>query len=248
MITVIPVPLATRIRPGDDLAALLVGAIAEAGEALADGDALVVAQKPVSKAEGRIVDLASVTPSAEAAAIAAEDGGDPRLVEVILRESAEVVRRRGSFIVGRTPHGHVLGSSGVDRSNQDATDHVTLLPVDPDASARALRDALRAATGVEVAVVISDSIGRPFRRGTVGVALGAAGLATVVEHAGRLDDVGRPFHSTQVHVADQLASAAELALGPAGGVPAAIVRGAVLEAGPEGAASGLIDRDRDLFA
>ncbi len=248
MIRVIPIPLAARIRPGDDLAALLVGAVADAGEALADGDVLVVAQKPVSKAEGRIVDLASVTPSAEAAAIAAEDGGDPRLVEVILRESAQVVRRRGSFIVGRSPQGHVLGSSGVDRSNQDAPDHVTLLPVDPDASARALRDALRAVTGAEVAVVISDSIGRPFRRGTVGVALGAAGLATVVEHAGRLDDVGRPFHSTQVHVADQLASAAELALGPAGGVPAAIVRGAVLEPGPEGAATGLIDRDRDLFA
>ena len=248
MIRVIPIPLAARIRPGDDLAALLVGAVADAGEALADGDVLVVAQKPVSKAEGRIVDLASVTPSAEAAAIAAEDGGDPRLVEVILRESAQVVRRRGSFIVGRSPQGHVLGSSGVDRSNQDAPDHVTLLPVDPDASARALRDALRAVTGAEVAVVISDSIGRPFRRGTVGVALGAAGLATVVEHAGRLDDVGRPFHSTQVHVADQLASAAELALGPAGGVPAAIVRGAVLESGPEGAATGLIDRDRDLFA
>jgi coenzyme F420-0:L-glutamate ligase/coenzyme F420-1:gamma-L-glutamate ligase len=248
VIRVIPIPLAARIRPGDDLAALLVGAVADAGEALADGDVLVVAQKPVSKAEGRIVDLASVTPSAEAAAIAAEDGGDPRLVEVILRESAQVVRRRGSFIVGRSPQGHVLGSSGVDRSNQDAPDHVTLLPVDPDASARALRDALRAVTGAEVAVVISDSIGRPFRRGTVGVALGAAGLATVVEHAGRLDDVGRPFHSTQVHVADQLASAAELALGPAGGVPAAIVRGAVLEPGPEGAATGLIDRDRDLFA
>ncbi len=248
MIRVIPIPLAARIRPGDDLAALLVGAVADAGEALADGDVLVVAQKPVSKAEGRIVDLASVTPSAEAAAIAAEDGGDPRLVEVILRESAQVVRRRGSFIVGRSPQGHVLGSSGVDRSNQDAPDHVTLLPVDPDASARALRDALRAVTGAVVAVVISDSIGRPFRRGTVGVALGAAGLATVVEHAGRLDDVGRPFHSTQVHVADQLASAAELALGPAGGVPAAIVRGAVLESGPEGAATGLIDRDRDLFA
>ena len=248
MIRVIPIPLAARIRPGDDLAALLVGAVADAGEALADGDVLVVAQKPISKAEGRIVDLASVTPSAEAAAIAAEDGGDPRLVEVILRESAQVVRRRGSFIVGRSPQGHVLGSSGVDRSNQDAPDHVTLLPVDPDASARALRDALRAVTGAEVAVVISDSIGRPFRRGTVGVALGAAGLATVVEHAGRLDDVGRPFHSTQVHVADQLASAAELALGPAGGVPAAIVRGAVLEPGPEGAATGLIDRDRDLFA
>lgn len=248
MIRVIPIPLAARVRPGDDLAGLLVGAVADAGDALADGDVLVVAQKPVSKAEGRIVDLAQVEPSAEARAIAAENGGDPRLVEVILRESAEVVRRRGAFIVGRTAQGHVLGSSGVDRSNQDDPDHVTLLPVDPDGSARGLRDALRAGTGADVAVVISDSIGRPFRRGTVGVALGAAGFATVVEHAGRLDDVGRAFHSTQVHMADQLASAAELALGPAGGVPAAIVRGVALEAGAEGAAGGLIERDRDLFA
>lgn len=247
MIAVIPVPLAARIRPGDDLVALLVGAVAAAGEALVDGDVLVVAQKPVSKAEGRVVDLAGVEPSAEALE-RARDGGDPRVVEVILRESAEVVRSRGAFIIGRTAQGHVLGSAGVDRSNQDAPDHVTLLPAAPDASARALRDGLRAATGADVAVVISDSIGRPFRRGTVGVAIGAAGFATVVEHAGRVDDVGRPFHSTQVHMGDQLASAAELALGPSGGVPAAIVRGVALEAGAEGAASGIIQRDRDLFA
>jgi coenzyme F420-0:L-glutamate ligase/coenzyme F420-1:gamma-L-glutamate ligase len=247
MIRVVPIPLAARIRPGDDLAALLLGAIADAGEVLADGDVLVVAQKPVSKAEGRIVDLADVEPSAEALERAA-DGGDPRVVEVILRESAEVVRSRGAFIIGRTAQGHVLGSAGVDRSNQDASDHVTLLPVDPDASARGLREAVRVATGADVAIVISDSIGRPFRRGTVGVAIGAAGFATVVEHAGRPDDVGREFHSTQVHTGDQLASAAELALGPSGGVPAVLIRGALLEAGVEGATSGIIDRDKDLFA
>lgn len=247
MIHVVPIPLAARIRPGDDLAALLLGAIADAGETLVDGDVLVVAQKPVSKAEGRIVDLAGVEPSPEALERAA-DGGDPRVVEVILRESAEVVRSRGAFIIGRTAQGHVLGSAGVDRSNQDAPDHVTLLPVDPDASARGLREAIRAATSTDVAIVISDSIGRPFRRGTVGVAIGAAGFATVVEHAGRPDDVGREFHSTQVHMADQLASTAELALGPSGGVPAVLIRGVVLETGDEGAAGGIIDRDKDLFA
>jgi coenzyme F420-0:L-glutamate ligase/coenzyme F420-1:gamma-L-glutamate ligase len=247
MIQVVPIPLAARIGPGDDLVALLLGAIAEAGESLVHGDVLVVAQTPVSKAEGRIVDLADVEPSAEALERAA-DGGDPRVVEVILRESAEVVRSRGAFIIGRTTHGHVLGSAGVDRSNQDAPDHVTLLPVDPDASARGLRETIRAATGVDVAIVISDSIGRPFRRGTVGVAIGAAGFATVVEHAGRVDDTGREFHSTQVHMGDQLASAAELALGPCGGVPAVLIRGVVLEAGAEGATGGIIDRDKDLFA
>ena len=234
MIQVIPIPLAARIVPGDDLVALLLGAIAEAGESLVDGDVLVV-------------DLADVEPSAEAMERAA-DGGDPRVVEVILRESAEVVRSRGAFIIGRTHQGHVLGSAGVDRSNQDAADHVTLLPVDPDASARGLRDAMREATGADVAIVISDSIGRPFRRGTVGVALGAAGFATVVEHAGRVDDTGREFHSTQVHMGDQLASAAELALGPSGGVPAVLIRGVVLEAGVEGATGGIIERDKDLFA
>lgn len=248
MIALVPIPLDGPIAPGDDLAALLLAALEAAGEAPADGDCLVVAQKAVSKAEGRIVDLAGVEPSAEALAIAAEDDGDPRAVEVILRESAEVVRRRGSFIIGRTRDGHVCGSAGVDRSNQNAPDQVTLLPEHPDASAVRLREAVRTTTGAAVAVVVSDSHGRPFRRGTVGVAIGAAGFAPVVEHAGRPDDAGRELHATRVNVADQLAAAAELLLGPYGGVPAVLVRGAVLEAGDEGAADIPIERDRDLFA
>ncbi len=247
MIRIVPLAAAERVEPGDDIATLALAWIAAAGEQVVDGDVLVIAQKPVSKAEGRIVDLADVMPSPEALAIAAEDDGDARVVEVILRESTEVVRRRGSFIIGRTRDGHVCGSAGVDRSNQNAPDQVTLLPEDPDASARRLRDALRRATGADVAVVISDSHGRPFRRGTTGVAIGAAGFAPVVEHAGRRDDAGRELHATRVHVADQLASAAELAMGPYGGVPAVLIRGVVLEVGDEGAADGLIDRDRDLF-
>jgi len=191
MIRLVPLPIVERIQPGDDLVALLAAAVVAAGEELQSGDVLVVAQKPISKAEGRIVDLADVEPSAEALAIAAEDDGDARVVEVILRESVEVVRRRGSFIIGRTAHGHVCGSAGVDRSNQNVPDQVTLLPVDPDESAQRLHDGLHAMTGATVAVVISDSFGRPFRRGTVGVAIGAAGFAPVVEHAGRLDDAGR---------------------------------------------------------
>lgn len=247
MIRIVPLRAAERIEPGDDIAALVLAWVAAAEEEIAAGDVVVIAQKPVSKAEGRIVDLADVVPSAEARAIAAEDGGDPRVVEVILRESTEVVRRRGSFIIGRTRDGHVCGSAGVDRSNQNAADQVTLLPEDPDASARRLRAAIRAATGADVAVVISDSHGRPFRRGTAGVAIGAAGFAPVVEHAGRRDDAGRELHATRVHVADQLASAAELAMGPYGGVPAVLIRGVALEAGDEGAADGLIERERDLF-
>lgn len=248
MIRLVPLPVEGRIEPGADIAALLLAALAEAGEGLADGDAIVVAQKPISKAEGRIVDLADVEPSAEARAIASEDDGDPRVVEVILRESTAIVRRRGSFIIGRTPGGHVCGSAGVDRSNQNAPDQVTLLPEDPDASARRLRDALRSATDADVALVISDSHGRPFRRGTVGVAIGVAGLEPVVEHAGEPDDAGRPLQTTRVHVADQLASAAELLLGPYGGVPAVLIRGAALEPGTGSATDGVIEPDRDLFA
>ena len=248
MIRLVPLPIAERIQPGADLVALLAAAVVAAGEELQSGDVLVVAQKPISKAEGRIVDLADVEPSAEALAIAAEDDGDARVVEVILRESSEIVRRRGSFIIGRTAHGHVCGSAGVDRSNQNVPDQVTLLPVDPDESAQRLHDGLHAMTGAAVAIVISDSFGRPFRRGTVGVAIGAAGFAPVVEHAGRLDDAGRELHATRVHMADQLASAAELAMGPYGGVPAALIRGVELEPGFEGATEGVIDRDKDLFA
>lgn len=248
MIALVPIPFAAPIRPGDDLAALLVGAAGAVGETFRDGDVLVVAQKPVSKAEGRIVDLAEVEPSAEALAFAAEDGGDPRVVEVILRESAAIVRRRGSFIVARTRHGFVCGSAGVDRSNQEDVDLVTLLPEDPDVSARGLRERVRALTGTQVAIVISDSFGRPFRRGTTGVAVGVAGLEPVAEYIGEPDDAGRPFHSTRVHVADQIAAAADLLLGPRGRVPAVLVRGAPIALGDGESRDGVIPADRDLFA
>ena len=248
MIRLVPLPVAGAIAPGADIARLLGDAVSAAGETLQAGDVIVVAQKPISKAEGRIVDLTDIEPSARAREIAAEDDGDARVVEVILRESVQIVRRRGSFIIGRTRDGHVCGSAGVDRSNQNAPDQVTLLPEDPDASARRLGQALEEATGTRVAVVISDSHGRPFRRGTVGVAIGASGFEPVVEHAGRLDDAGRTLMATRVHVADQLASAAELLLGPYGGVPAVLIRGVSLEPGTRGAADGVIEPERDLFA
>jgi len=226
-----------EIRPGDDLVEAIAAALTTAPwpdgtSGVRDGDIVVVTSKIVSKAEGRIV------PDAERdAALDAET-----TVVVAVKQTP-----RGETRIVRTRHGLVLAAAGIDASNAPAG-HVLLLPVDPDASARGRREAIRAATSTDVAIVISDSIGRPFRRGTVGVAIGAAGFATVVEHAGRPDDVGREFHSTQVHMADQLASTAELALGPSGGVPAVLIRGVVLEAGDEGAAGGIIDRDKDLFA
>ena len=243
-LTITPLPVDGEIRAGDDLAGVLAAALARAGESVRDGDVLVVAQKAVSKAEGRRVELAGVEPSPRALAFA-EPGVDPRVVEVVLREAAAVVRRRGSLIICETPHGHVCAAAGVDQSNAGGGDAVHLLPRDPDASARALHAAL--APGLRVAVIVSDSFGRPFRTGIQGVALGCAGIAPVVAWRGRPDDAGRPFEGTEVAVADALAAAADLVMGPAGGVPAALVRGAAWQDSESGIAPGLMPRERDLF-
>ena len=226
-----------RIRPGDDLASLLSAAIE-----LRAGDVLVVAQKLISKAEGREVDLSAVVPSPEAVEIASDDG-DARVIELILREATSIVRRRGSFLVAETRHGFICAAAGVDRSNTSAPDHVILLPLDPDASANALRDAL----GCDVAVVISDSFGRPFRLGTTGVALGCAGLEPLVAHTGESDDSGRVLQGTEINIADQLASAAELVMGAFGGVPAARIRGYAWRPGTRGARALVLPVERDLF-
>jgi coenzyme F420-0:L-glutamate ligase/coenzyme F420-1:gamma-L-glutamate ligase len=233
-----------ELQAGDDLAGLLADAFERQGMPIRDGDVLCVAQKAVSKVEGRELALADVQPSACAREIA---GGaeDPRFIELVLRESKSVVRQRGAFLVCETHHGHVCASAGVDRSNASGPDRAILLPVDPDASARRLRARL-AARG-DVAIVITDSFGRPFRRGTTGVALGVAGLAPVVRLAGTLDSAGRRLENTEVHVADAIASAAELVLGQVGGVPAALLRGLGFTPGDEGAVSGLMPAPRDLF-
>ena len=236
-ITVLPVRGLPRLAQGDDLAGLIRAAIE-----LRDGDVVVVAQKAVSKCEGREVSLLGVEPSAEALAYAEPDE-DPRVIELILRESARIVRRRGSFLVCETRHGFVCASAGVDRSNTSGDDLAILLPVDPDESARALREAF----ALDVAVIISDSFGRPFRTGTTGVAVGCAGLEPVTSYTGRADDRGRVLQGTEVHLADLLASAAELALGPLGGVPAALIRGLAWEPGTRGARDTVIPAERDLF-
>ena len=236
-ICILPVLGLPRLAQGDDLAGLIRGAIE-----LQDGDVVVVAQKAVSKCEGREVSLLGVEPSAEALAYAEADE-DPRVIELILRESVRVVRRRGSFLVCETRHGFVCASAGVDRSNTSGDDRAILLPVDPDASARALRTAF----ALDLAVVVSDSFGRPFRTGTTGVAVGCAGLEPVTSYTGSADDRGRILQGTEVHLADQLASAAELAMGPFGGVPAAVIRGVRWASGGRGARETVIPAERDLF-
>jgi coenzyme F420-0:L-glutamate ligase / coenzyme F420-1:gamma-L-glutamate ligase len=228
------------VREGADLAAL----IAERAT-LEDGDVVVVAQKVVSKAEGRVVRLADVEPSPRATELAGEEG-DPRRMEAILRESTRLVRVRDGLVIAETSHGFVCASAGVDSSNVGEPDAVLLLPLDPDASARALRDGLRACTARTVGVVVADSFGRPWRQGTTNVAIGAAGLPVLVDLGGRLDADGYELHATVIAVADEIAGAAELVMGKLEGVPVAVVRG--LELDGDGAASELVmPSERDLF-
>jgi coenzyme F420-0:L-glutamate ligase/coenzyme F420-1:gamma-L-glutamate ligase len=233
-----------ELEAGDDLARLLAEACERAG-GLEPGDVLVVAQKAVSKVEGRVVRLADVEPSARAVELAGEDG-DPRHVEVILRESAEVLRSRPPLLIARTRHGFVCASAGVDASNAKGPETVVLLPVDPDASAGALRERLRELTGIAPGVVVSDSFGRAWRQGTTDVALGVAGLRPLRDLRGTNDSAGYELRSTMIAVADEIAGAAELVLGKSTGIPAAIVRG-VAAAGDGSGQELVMPPERDLF-
>ncbi len=223
------VPGLPVVEPGDDLAALVGAALDHGDHRPQAGDVLVVAQKIVSKAEGRFVDLAAVTPSAEARRLAAEVGKDPRIVEVVLSESVRVVRSRPNLMIMEHRLGLVMANAGVDHSNvtpAGGPDRLLLLPVDPDASAAALRDALCDRFGVELAVVVSDSFGRAWRRGTVGVAIGAAGLPALIDLRGKPDLFGRTLEVTVVGFADEIAAAAGLLMGQADeGQPVVLVRG-----------------------
>ena len=228
-----------EIREGDDLAELIAGAVE-----LEDGDVVVLAQKVVSKSEGRVVRLADVEPSAQAREIAGDE--DPRRIEVILREAARVVRLRPPLVIAETRHGFICGSAGVDASNAPEPETVVLLPEDPDASAERVRDRLRELTRRDVAVLVTDSFGRPWRQGTIDVAIGAAGMQVLLDLRGRHDRVGYELHATMIAVGDEIASAAELVMGKLDGVPAAIVRG--LEVAGDGRARDLvIPEERDLF-
>jgi coenzyme F420-0:L-glutamate ligase / coenzyme F420-1:gamma-L-glutamate ligase len=238
---VIPVEGLPEIAEGDDLAALVAGAVP-----LEDGDVVVVAQKVVSKAEGRVVELDAIEPSAAAADIAAADGRDARQVEAVLGEAARIVRRRGGLVIAETRHGFVCASAGVDASNAPAPGQLVLLPADPDASAARLRERLRELTGREVGVLVTDSFGRAWRQGMTDVAIGAAGLPVLLDLAGERDPVGYELHATVIAVADEIAGAAELVMGKTRRIPAAVVRGLALEG--DGAARDIVmPRERDLF-
>jgi coenzyme F420-0:L-glutamate ligase/coenzyme F420-1:gamma-L-glutamate ligase len=233
-----------EVRPGDDLNRMISGALASG---LRAGDVLVVTHKIVSKAEGRLVDLRTVEPSTLAKAYATRYGKDPRQIEVVLRESRRIVRMDRGIVISETHHGFVCANAGVDASNVPGDDTVGLLPVDPDASAARLRDALAEDPGVEVAVVISDSFGRAWRHGITDVAIGVAGMNPVSDYRGQRDPHGFPMEASVLAVADELAAAAELVMGKTDGIPLAIVRGYAYSPALGSARELLMPPERDMF-
>ena len=239
------------VGPGDDLGAITAAAFTLNGVVPQAGDVLVVAQKVVSKAEGRYVEIAAVEPSEAAIALAAEVDKDPRFVEVVLSESKRVVRHRPGLLIVEHRLGFVMANAGIDHSNvaaDDGGERVLLLPHDPDGSARALRERLARAFGVEIGVVISDSFGRPWRKGTVGVAIGAAGLPAIVDLRGHPDLFGRELLVTETGFADEIAAAAGLLMGQADeAVPMVLVRGLAWSAPEQPAAALIRPAEHDLF-
>jgi len=237
-----------EIAPGDDLSAHIADAAATSGIDLTDADVLVVTQKVVSKAEDRLVELASVTPSDFARGWAERWGRDARQVELVLRESASIVRMAtGGLIISRTRHGLVCANAGVDVSNVGGGEVASLLPEDPDASARGIRDGIRSRTGAAPAVIVSDSFGRPWRNGIVNVAIGSAGIEAILDLRGEPDVAGRQMQATVIAVADELASAADLAGGKVAQRPVVIVRGYAWRASDAGASALVMEPERDLF-
>jgi len=245
-VRVIPLTGLPEVQQGDDLAAFILDG-ARAGPRIEAGDVVVVTQKIVSKAEGRVVSLEDVTPSAEAERLGVATEKDPRLVELILRESNRVVRQRGPVLITETKHGFVCANAGIDASNVGREGLVSLLPEDPDRSAAAIRGALRERIGADVAVIITDTFGRPWREGHTNVAIGLAGMLPFVDYVGQFDPHGYELRVSTVAVADELAAAAELVHGKLEAVPVAIVRGYAYPRG-EGSARELVrEAGKDLF-
>ena len=245
------IPGLPMVRAGDDLSAMIADGLTRADQALRDGDVVVIAQKIVSKAEGRSVDLATVTPTDEAIALAAEVGKDPRIVQVVLSESVRVVRSRPNLMIMQHRLGFVMANAGVDQSNvapSDGVQRALLLPVDPDGSAEAIRARLAERFGVTLGCVISDSFGRPWRRGTAGVAIGCAGLPSLIDLRGQPDLFGRVLEVSIIGFADEIAAAASLLMGQAAEAqPVVLVRGLAWEAPASNAAALVRPAQEDMF-
>ena len=243
-IQVLPITGIPEISSGDDLADVLISL---SSLNLENGDVLVVTHKIVAKAEGRIVDLRTVEPSALAKQFAREYGKDPRQIEVVLRETRRIVRMDRGVIISETHHGFVCANAGVDASNIPDEESVCLLPVDPDASARRIRETLSERLALELAVIVSDSFGRAWRFGITDIAIGVAGMNPLVDYRGQKDEHGRLMDASVLAVADEISGAAELVMGKTDGVPAAIVRGYDYERGVGVGTDLIMPPERDMF-
>ncbi len=235
-----------EVRPGDDLAALVIAAVADSGETLREGDLLVVTHKIVSKAEGQLIDLREIDPSDLARRHAERWDRDPRQIEIVLREAARIVRMQHGIIIAETHHGFVCANAAVDASNMDR-DFVCLLPKDPDASAARLRAALLARTGIDVPIIISDSFGRAWRFGITNVAIGVSGLAPLADYRGQQDIHGRTMHASVLAIADELAASAELVANKLDNRPVALIRGYAFTRAEGSGRELLLDPARDMF-
>jgi len=242
---ILPVVGIPEVRPGDDPSALIARAVGD--DLLKTGDIVVVTHKVVSKAEGRLVDLATVEPSALAKGFAARYEKDPRQIEVVLRESKRIVKMDRGIIISETHHGFVCANAGVDASNVPGDETVCLLPLDPDASARRLRDVLASLAGGDLAVIVSDSFGRTWRHGITNVAIGVAGMQPLADYRGERDPHGYPLTASILAVADELAAAAELVMGKTKGIPVVVVRNYPYKRGSGTGRDLLMEPERDLF-
>jgi coenzyme F420-0:L-glutamate ligase / coenzyme F420-1:gamma-L-glutamate ligase len=245
-VQIFPVPGLPDVKPGDDLAREIAQATRARDMRVLHDDVFVVAQKIVSKSEGRIVRLDSIAPSERARAWADQWSKDARVIELVLRESKRIVRMERGIIIAETCHGFVCANAGVDVSNTEEGTAI-LLPEDPDASARALQLRLSEFFAAEVGIIVSDTFGRAWREGLVNVALGVAGLAPLIDYRGMLDASGRPLQATVIAVADELAAAAELVMGKSERIPVALIRGVTLEPRSGSGADLIRSADKDLF-
>jgi coenzyme F420-0:L-glutamate ligase/coenzyme F420-1:gamma-L-glutamate ligase len=224
-VEIISILISNDIREGADIGNLILKSIKEKKESLKENDVIVITHKIISKSEGRTIDLTKIIPSEESKNISYRTGKDPKLVELIISQSNEIIKIQRDIIITETKHGFVCANSGIDTSNVEKSNHVVLLPVDPDKSARAIRNYIKSRTKTNVAVIISDTFGRPFRKGQVNVAIGVAGIDPIKSYIGKSDMYGNILRVTEIAIADEIASAAELVMGKSLRVPVTIVRG-----------------------
>lgn len=247
---IIPILIHADIGMGDDIAGLIIKSISEDNESLRENDVVVITHKIISKAEGKITDLSRIVTSEESNKISSDTGKDPRMIELIISQSKEIIKIERDIIITETKHGFVCANAGIDASNVgNLSNHVVLLPDNPDESARKIRNDIKSRTNMNVSVIISDTFGRPFRKGQVNIAIGIAGMDPIKSYIGKTDMYGNILRVTEIAIADEIASAAELVMGKSSRIPVAIVRGCVYMSGDGDSSISKITRSKkdDLF-